>query len=115
MKYLIAIFIIATTGSSCSTLNESFRLGASVGSVTGAAATYAGYIGTGNSPPLERIALGTGVGLGLGLLTSYLIHRDVEEKRQSSDLSKTEMYFGDLPPSPFIMPSKRIPNKGDQR
>jgi hypothetical protein len=43
-------------------------------------------------------------GLGLGLITSYFVHKEVATDRETST-RQTEIYFGDLPPSPFIIPS----------
>jgi hypothetical protein len=104
MNILIFAFLLITT--SCSTMNESLQLGAGMGAATGAAATYTAHATTGQSPSLENVALGAGVGLGIGLLTSYLTHKKVEEGREDIRANRTEMHFGDLPPSPFMIPKK---------
>ena len=103
MKYLTCVTLAALL-SACATMNESFELGAGVGAATGIAAVYAGHAGTGKGANVSDAAIGAGIGMGLGLLTSYLIHNSVEEKRQSLQSDQTEMNFGDLPPSPFIVP-----------
>ncbi len=95
----------------CSTLNDSLKLGAGIGTLTGAAAAYTGHASTGQQPSLETVATGAGIGLALGLLTSHIVHKSVEDDRQSYQYDQTEMHFGDLPPSPFIMPT-RAPKKG---
>jgi hypothetical protein len=82
-----------------------------MGAATGAAATFAGSAAGGKSPSLETVAIGAGIGSAVGLLTSYLIHRSVEDTRSSSDSNQTEMRFGDLPPSPFVVP-KTLPKGG---
>jgi hypothetical protein len=82
-----------------------------MGALSGAAATYAAHASTGAEPSFENVALGAGIGLGVGLLTSYITHRQVEDDRQSYLSQQTEMHFGDLPPSPFITP-KMTPKKG---
>lgn len=104
----IAIVPLAALISSCATMNESLELGAGMGAVTGAAAVYAGHLGSEQKTSFSDAAVGAGIGVGLGLLTSYLVHRSVEEKRQSFQADQTEMNFGDLPPSPFIVPKTKL-------
>jgi len=110
MKIFILMSLIAGLGG-CATMHESLQLGASMGAITGGAATYAGHSGSGKSASFGDVALGAGIGLGVGLLTSYITHQQVEERRQSLYSEQTEMHFGDLPPSPFIVP-KAAPKKG---
>lgn len=109
IRHLAWIAAVGATG--CSTLNGSLQMGASMGAATGAAATYAGYSAGGKSPSFGTVAVGAGIGTALGLITSYLVHRKVEEDRASCESSQTEMRFGDLPPSPFIVP-KTLPKGG---
>jgi hypothetical protein len=97
--------------SRCSTLNESLELGASTGLFAGAAATYAAQSATGHSPPFDNVSAGASIGLGIGLLTSYIIHGKMEEHRQNISPAP-EIYFGDLPPSPFIFPKATSKNGG---
>jgi len=106
-----ALVPIAALLSSCATMNDSLQLGGGMGAVTGFAAVYAGHIGSEQKATFSDAAVGAGIGMGLGLITSYLVHRSVEEKRQSFQIDQTEMIFGDLPPSPFIIP-KTKPKKG---
>lgn len=105
MHYFIRIFILLTSllSINCSTLNESLKLGAATGSFAGATTAYSAYSSVGPTPSFDRVAAGAGIGLGIGLLTSYLIHGKVEENRQNTS-PVPEIYFGDLPPSPFIFP-----------
>lgn len=106
MKRLILLSLIATQAVSCSTLDQSFRLGAASGAVAGAAATYGAERASGGQPSFENVAVGASVGLALGLITSYFVHKSVSEDREE-DSRKTEIYFGDLPPSPFVIPGKK--------
>ncbi len=102
--------LIALAG--CATMNESLELGGGMGALTGATSTFVAYKSiNGESPAFSSVALGAGVGATLGLLTSYLVHKDVEEKREAMKAEQTDMYFGDLPPSPFVVP-KMLPKKG---
>ena len=108
IKYLIPA--LSLTLNACTTLNESLELGGSLGAVAGAAAVYSGTTDKGERPPSERIWDGAAIGLGVGLLTSYLIHKKVVENRRDYSLDQFDMHFGDLPPSPFILP--KIQKKG---
>lgn len=99
--------------ASCSTLNDSLKFGGGLGMASGVAALYAGHSAAGTSPPGGTIALGAGVGLGVGLLASYLIHREVEADREVFDADQMELHFGDLPPSPFMIP--KTLQKGGKR
>ena len=89
---------------SCSTLNRSVELGGVLGAAAGAAATAAGEHSAGINPKSNDVNSGALVGLGLGLLTSYIIYTNREQERATGN-AKTQMYFGDLPPSPFIFPN----------
>ncbi len=98
---LTGMFLMST---SCSTMNESLQLGAGLGAASGAAATYAAQTSSGHSASLENVALGAGIGIAAGLITSYFVHKKVDEDRKSQQSEFTDMYFGDLPPNPFIVP-----------
>ncbi|MGZ3805915.1 MAG: hypothetical protein ACXVB4_16990 [Pseudobdellovibrionaceae bacterium] len=111
MKRILLIVPLVALTASCTTLDQSFRLGAATGALTGAAATYAGFGASGRSPTLEEVGLGASLGLGLGLLTSYFIHQEVVEDRDEL-ARQTEIFFGDLPPSPFIIPQPRLKKGG---
>lgn len=104
MKYLLFLPTFTLLVSGCSTLNDSLQLGSIVGAAAGASATYAGYSSAGKSPTMGNVSLGAGVGAAVGLLASYFIHREVEKDRAGCELDQVDMNFGDLPPSPFIVP-----------
>lgn len=87
----------------CSTLDQSFRLGAVTGALAGATSVYAAQSANGQTPSIDNVGVGASVGLGLGMIAAYFIHQSVAEDRESNN-NTTEMHFGDLPPSPFIMP-----------
>lgn len=111
MKYRCVLPTIALLTSGCATMNDSLQLGAGMGAVTGATATYAGFSAGEKSPSIGTVAIGAGIGSALGMIVSYFTHKKVEEQRQSYQSDQTEMHFGDLPPSPFIVP-KMTPKKG---
>jgi hypothetical protein len=48
------------------------------------------------------------------MLTAYLTHKQLEEQRHSDQADSIDMHFGDLPPSPFIVP-KTKPKKAVRR
>ncbi len=98
--------------SSCASLNDSLTLGGGLGAGAGAAATYIGTQASGKNPSFENVAIGAGIGLGVGLLTSYFTHKEVDKKRDLKG-PETDMYFGDLPPSPFIMPMINPKKRGN--
>ncbi|MBX9767283.1 MAG: hypothetical protein K2X47_08440 [Bdellovibrionales bacterium] len=107
MKLLMLLASVLPMAA-CSTMRESLQLGAGVGAAVGAAATYTGHSAAGSPPSIETLTLGTGIGLGLGLITSYFTHKGFEQDRSDGQAYETEIYFGDLPPSPFIMPQSDL-------
>lgn len=111
MKRIFLLSLVMALSISCTTLDQSFRLGAVTGALTGAAATYAGHGAGGRNPSAEEVGLGASIGLGLGLITSYFIHQQVVEDRDEMS-RQTEIYFGDLPPSPFVIPQPKIKKGG---
>jgi|GEM_PF-1433938 len=113
MKPIFIFLLPLVLTTACSTLNESLELGAGLGAASGAAAAFASYSSLGAKPPGGAVALSAGVGLGVGLLTSYLVHRRVETDRTDYEADQVEMHFGDLPPSPFIVP--KALKKGGKR
>jgi hypothetical protein len=104
MKEITRFVLVTMFLSGCTTMNESLKLGATMGALSGAGATYAAQSGSGRGSSGENVALGAGIGMAVGLVTSYIVHKQVDEDRQDILLQQTEIHFGDLPPSPFIMP-----------
>jgi hypothetical protein len=102
---LLSTFALLITG--CSTLNESIQLGGTIGSFAGAGATYLGHRGAGHSPSFGDVALGAGIGMAVGTLASYFIHGKVAENRETCEIDRIELHFGDLPPSPFVVPARK--------
>lgn len=102
----ILSLLIATSLTGCSTLDQSFRFGAATGALAGAASTYAAQSANGQTPSSESVGIGASIGLGLGMIAAYFIHQSVASDRESNN-NATEMNFGDLPPSPFIMPNNQ--------
>lgn len=108
MFCLTSLYMLAT---GCSTLDQSFKLGAATGALTGAAATYAGHSAGGRQPTIEEVGIGASIGLGLGMITSYFVHEQVTKDRDEA-IKQTEIYFGDLPPSPFVIPQPKFKKGG---
>ena len=104
MRAVLYLTTMAMLTSGCSTLDQSFRLGAATGAMASAAATYSAGRAAGGEPKFEEVGIGASIGLGIGLLTSYFVHQTVVEDRESA-IRQTEIYFGDLPPSPFVIPN----------
>jgi hypothetical protein len=90
--------------TSCTTMGQSFELGAATGILGGGLASYVGHTSANGKAGLEQVAMGAGIGLGVGLITAFFIHRSVAQDRADGQADETEMHFGDLPPSPFVVP-----------
>ena len=103
MKKLCCVLLFLSSAS-CTSLDKSIRLGATMGSIGGAAATHAAHSASGENPKSQDVILGATIGLGVGLLTSYLTHKEVEKDREALRHKNIEIHFGDLPPSPFMVP-----------
>jgi hypothetical protein len=114
MKYSYFVFTLAILSTSCATMNDSLQLGASMGAATGAAATFTGSYAGGSSPSIGTVALGAGLGSAVGMITAYFTHKKLEEDRKDNQADQFEMHFGDLPPSPFVVP-KMTPKKGHRQ
>jgi hypothetical protein len=113
MRSVLYLTALCALSTGCTTLDQSFRLGAVTGTVVGASATLAAGHASGRTPRIEEVGVSASIGLGLGLLASYLVHQSVVEDREAM-ARKTEIYFGDLPPSPFIIPTPP-PRSGGRR
>ncbi len=88
--------------SGCATHLRSLTLGGAsgvaIGAFTGSAARY----GDNPSSQVTNTLIGAGLGLGIGLLASHLLHVNVEERISSNQYEEDErIRFGDLPPNPF--------------
>ncbi|MCB0415122.1 MAG: hypothetical protein KDD50_12360 [Bdellovibrionales bacterium] len=104
MKKLINVFLTLAllSSSACTTLNQSVKLGATIGTATGVAAVHAGYNDAGVKPDSSTVLTGAAVGLALGVLTSYITHKEIDKDRYKPT-GDPDTYFGDLPPNPFII------------
>jgi hypothetical protein len=111
MKRLLVLGPFVAMTISCATLDQSFRLGAVTGALTGAATMYAAGNTSGRPPTPEEVGTGASLGLGLGLLAAYFIHEQVLEDREGFS-RQPEIYFGDLPPSPFLIPQPKSKKGG---
>lgn len=88
------------------------QLGGATGALVGAAAAAAGSSGAGQGVQGKTMVIGAEIGSLLGLTMSYFLHRSAESSRRLDESDKTEMFFGDLPPSPFVVPKAGSPRKG---
>ncbi len=114
-KVKLNLFLLCLLGAGCSTLDQSIELGGTLGTIAGVAATYGGYSAGGQSPSLSTVAIGAGVGAIVGIATSYFTHQSVLQDRKSCEADQIDMHFGDLPPSPFIVPKPESHNKKGTR
>jgi hypothetical protein len=106
-RYLCLTFtlVLSAWSDGCSTMDQSLALGGGIGTVAGATATFGGYFaGESRTPSVGTIAIGAGIGMAVGLVTAYFTHKSVTDDRNSCEADHIEMHFGDLPPSPFIVP-----------
>lgn len=106
MKTFIVLGLMSAL-SGCATMTDSLKLGGTIGALTGASATAAGYSAAGKSPSLGNLAFGAGIGLSVGIFAAYLTHSFTEKDRQTLMGEQTQMHFGDLPPSPFLIPRNK--------
>lgn len=111
IEKLVSALSVIFIFSSCTTLDKSFQLGGVLGATTGAVATYTGSSAGGGSANSQEVGIGAGIGFAVGLLTSYFIHESVVSDRDEA-AADTELYFGDLPPSPFVIPQKKLKKGG---
>ncbi len=95
--------------SGCATRTRSLILGGAGGVAIGGYTGSAIYSGPNKQIQTRNTVLGVGIGLGVGLLTSYLLHDHVEERMSASRYEDDErLRFGDLPPNPFNPANQRF-------
>lgn len=86
MKRVLLLSPIMALCVSCTTLDQSFRLGAATGALTGAAATYAAGNTSGRQPTLEEVGIGASIAIARG-------NREIEfrfrQYTQSAQIDKT--------------------------
>lgn len=98
--------------NSCATLNDSILLGAGIGGGAAAFVTSSTNDSRGQSFTKEEQLSNVGLGLAIGAIAAYFIHDNTTEYRKDYYNNNPEIYFGDLPPSPFIMtPSEKKGHK----
>lgn len=104
--FLFSTFLLLT---SCTTLNDSIKLGSFLGASIGATTTSIAYQQA--QIPSEKSTLtGATLGLATGTLLAYIIHKESKKERVSIH-NEPELHFGDLPPNPFIF--DKIRKKGN--
>lgn len=101
MKIYLAILLSALL-TNCATQNRSLILGGASGVAVGGYTGSAVYAGPKDQIKNRNTLMGVGIGLGVGLLASYLLHEEADKRVQSLRLQNDErLHFGDLPPNPF--------------
>ncbi len=100
-RIVFAAFLLSITA--CSTFNRSVLLGGALGATAVASAVSAGEHSAGITPKSNDITSAALVGLGLGVITASII-QNANSQDDESKQSGPKMYFGDLPPSPFVFP-----------
>lgn len=101
MKALTPMLLALSLGA-CSSLPRSLALGGAGGLALGAYTGSAVYSGPHNEIRTRNLIMGAGIGLGVGLLTSYLLHDHVQGRVNDVTQANDErLRFGDLPPNPF--------------
>jgi hypothetical protein len=110
MKTVIWIFpFLFMSLAGCATRTRSLILGGAGGVAIGGYTGSAVYSGPEKQIQTRNTLLGAGIGLGVGLLTSYLLHDHVEERMSSQRYEQDErLRFGDLPPNPFNPANQRF-------
>lgn len=100
--------LLMLLSSACASRSRSLALGGSSGFVIGATSGSIVAHGDNVNRQISNTLIGAGIGLGVGLLSSYLLHNYVEERIENLTYEEDErIRFGDLPPNPFS-PSNQI-------
>ena len=111
MKIPTTIFTL-TLMSSCASLRDTMIIGGVSGAAIGAYTGALAYSGPHHEAQTKNIAITTSVGLGVGLLASYLFHKQVESRiEDSSVVTNPNVFYGDLPPNPFDVKPQPIKTK----
>jgi hypothetical protein len=63
MRAILYLTTVSMLTSGCSTLDQSFRLGAATGALAGGAATFASETASGRKPTFEDVGIGASIGL----------------------------------------------------
>ena len=102
-------FLLVMILSGCATRTRSLILGGAGGVAIGTYTGSAVYSGPAKQIQTRNTVMGAGICLGVGLLTSYLLHNYVEDRMSSQMLDQDErLRFGDLPPNPFNPANQRF-------
>lgn len=97
---MIPFLVLSVCG--CATRTRSLILGGAGGVAIGGYTGSAIYSGPHHQIQTRNSLMGAGIGLGVGLLTAYLLHNQVEDQLNSKQYEDDErLRFGDLPPNPF--------------
>lgn len=110
MKFLFHSVVVCFLFTSCAAQSDSLELGGVTGLLSGAASLAASQAAIGNMS-ISRIATGAEVGALLGTVVSYFVHRAVQNSRKTDQEDVPQMYFGDLPPNPFVFSKQKAGGK----
>lgn len=103
-----------TLATGCASMRDSLVLGAVSGGAVGAYTGSLAYAGPNSRLAHRNIGIGAATGIGIGLLSAYLLHRGVEHQVDAVEKSYSErVYYGDLPPNPFDVRMVPSSTKGD--
>lgn len=94
--------IVLALCAGCASMRDSLILGAVSGGAVGAYTGSLAYGGPNSKLAHRNIGIGAATGIGIGLLSAYLLHNSVENRVEAVEHSLSErVYYGDLPPNPF--------------
>lgn len=102
-KRTLSLIILPTLlVCSCATQTKSLMLGGLSGAAIGAGAGALADTGGQSNRRGQNVGIGAAVGLGIGLLSSYLLDRDVNNRlSEATGEMDNRIQFGDVPPNPF--------------
>ncbi len=107
VMWLFPFLVMSMSG--CATRTRSLILGGAGGVAIGGYAGALAYKGTAGQDQTRNSLVGAGIGLGVGLLTSYLLHDQAEDRENAIRYEQDErLRFGDLPPNPFSPANQRF-------
>ena len=113
-RNLLIGFCSLTFAAGCASMRDSLVLGAVSGGAVGAYTGSLAYAGPNSKLAHRNIGIGAATGIGIGLLSAYLLHRGVESQVDAVEKSYSErVYYGDLPPNPFDVKMAPSSTKGD--
>jgi hypothetical protein len=108
MRWIASVSFFCVLVSGCASQSESLQLGGVTGFLTGAISMTAAQATSSGKVGLGKVLVGGEIGAVVGAVVSYFIHRSVEGSRRLGETQQPNLYFGDLPPSPFEQPKRKL-------